>query len=66
MTAEDSAFKRAGRAADGAPHVRIFESIGGLGESVLLRTGEIEGDGFADMPLLIAARQVLGVMYELA
>jgi hypothetical protein len=37
---EEVLFKRIGRALLGAGHVRLFESVGGLGESVVARTEE--------------------------
>ena len=62
-TSEGSAFKRIGKAVPRAPHVRQFESIGGLGESMLVRTEDIE-DSFTALPLLQSIRRVLGVLYE--
>ena len=43
-------------------HLRQFETIGGLGTSVILatETGEMGNDN----PVLISARKVLGVLYE--
>jgi hypothetical protein len=62
-TSEGSAFKRIGKAVPRAPHVRQFEAIGGLGESMLVRTEDIE-DSFTALPLLQSIRRVLGVLYE--
>jgi hypothetical protein len=62
--AQESVFKRVGKAVPGAPHVRHLEAIGGRGESTLIRTEEIADDPFHEVPLLAAARQVLGVLYE--
>lgn len=62
-TSEGSAFKKIGKVVPGAPHVRQFESIGGLGESMLVRTEDIE-DSFTALPLLQSIRRVLGVLYE--
>ena len=65
-TTEGSALKRVGKAVPNAPHVRIFESIGGLGESMLVRTEDVEDDSFGTVPLFESARQVLGVLYEIS
>jgi len=62
-TTDGTVFKRIGRAVLGAPHVRQFESIGGRGESMLARTEDVEGL-FSNLPELVSARQVLGVLYE--
>ena len=56
-------FKRLGSTLPGAPHVRLLESVGGLGESVVVRTEERE-DFLVDTPLLLSVRRVLGVLYE--
>lgn len=63
-TTEGTALKRIGRAVTGAPHVRLFESIGGLGASMLVRTEDVE-DFFGKLPVLQSAREVLGVLYEI-
>jgi hypothetical protein len=57
------AFKRVAGKIPNAPHVRQFDSVGGLGESMLVRTEEVE-DAFTGLPLLLSARRVLGVIYE--
>ena len=62
-TSEGSAFKRIGQAIPKAPHVRMFESVGGLGESMLIRTEDIN-DAYDGVPLMTSARQVLGVLYN--
>lgn len=62
-TSEGSAFKKIGKAIAGAPHVRQFESIGGLGESMLVRTEDVR-DSFSALPTLQSIRRVLGVLYE--
>jgi tetratricopeptide (TPR) repeat protein len=62
-TSEGSAFKKIGKPIPGAQHVRQFGSIGGLGESMLVRTENLE-DSFSDLPLLHSIRRVLGVLYE--
>ncbi len=61
-TSEGAAFKRVGAAVSGAPYLRQFESVGGLGESMLVRTEEVDG-GFQDICLMLSARRVLGVLY---
>lgn len=62
-TSDGAALKRIGAAVPGAGHIRQFESIGGRGESMLVRTEDIE-DGFGALPVLHSARLVLGVLYE--
>ncbi len=57
-------LKRVGEALDGAPYIRQFESIGGLGDSLLAKTESIQGV-LDDLPLVLSARLVLGVIYEL-
>ena len=62
-TSDGCAFKRVGRTLADATHVRQFESVGGLGESILARTEEVEDDRFDTMPLVESAREILGVLY---
>jgi len=62
-TSVGSAFKKIGKAVPGEPHIRQFESIGGLGESMLVRTEDIE-DSFNTLPLMQSIRRVLGVLYD--
>ncbi len=62
-TSGGCAFKRVGRTLAGATHVRQFESVGGLGESILARTEEVEDDRFGTLPLVESAREILGVLY---
>jgi len=62
-TSDGSAFKKIGKVVPGNPHVRQFESIGGLGESMLVRTEDIE-DSFNTLPLMQSIRRVLGVLYD--
>ncbi len=63
-TSGGCAFKRVGEVLPGAEHVRQFESIGGLGESLLVRTEAIENDPFHGLPLLRDTREILGVLYS--
>lgn len=64
VAGEDFAyFKRVGASISGSPHIRLFETIGGRGDSLLLRTEEVEGDN-AKVPLITAAREILGVLYD--
>jgi hypothetical protein len=63
-TTEGTAFKRVGKLILGAKHVRQFESIGGLGESIIVRVEERENDPFYDLPALEDARRILGVLYS--
>lgn len=62
-TSEGCALKRVGNGVPGAAHVRRFESVGGLGESMLVRIEDVDDD-FRGLPLLHSARRVLGVIYE--
>ena len=62
-TSGGAALKRIGDSVRGAPHVRQFESVGGLGESWLVRTEDV-ADAFGDLPLMHGARRVLGVLYD--
>jgi hypothetical protein len=64
-TGDGAALKRIGQAVPGFPHVRVFESIGGLGESMLVRVEE-SGDDFSDVPLMLCAREIVGVLYTTA
>ena len=58
-----SVFKRVGaRLGGGLTHLRQFETIGGLGSSIVIATEII--DGMADTPVMASARRVLGVLYE--
>jgi hypothetical protein len=63
-TSEGTAFKRVGDLISGARHVRRFESIGGLGESLVLRMEECDNDAFGRVPLLEDARKIIGVLYN--
>lgn len=62
-TSDGCVLKRVGKTLAGEPHVRQFESIGGLGESILARTEEVEDDRFSKLPLVDSAREILGVLY---
>jgi hypothetical protein len=62
-TSDGSVFKKIGKTVPGKPHVRQFDSIGGLGESILVRTQDIE-DSFNTLPLMYSIRRVLGVLYD--
>ena len=58
-----SIFKRVGaRLPGGLAHLRQFESIGGLGSSIVVATEKLEGA--ASPPTMISARRVLGVLYD--
>ncbi|MES3043993.1 ATP-binding protein [Sphingomonas faeni] len=58
-----SIFKRVGARLGGAlAHLRQFETIGGLGSSIVIATETVD-DG-ASMPVMASARRVLGVLYE--
>lgn len=59
------AFKRIGNAVPSQPRLRLFESIGGIGDSLLLRTEEIEDDPFYEVPLIDnTIYKISGVIYE--
>lgn len=60
----DEAFKRIGDAVPGVSSLRMFESIGGLGESILVHIEEAEDNAFIDLPLLQSTRKVIGVLYD--
>jgi hypothetical protein len=58
-----SVFKRVGaRLSGGLAHLRQFETIGGLGSSIIIATETI--DDVANTPVMASARRVLGVLYE--
>ena len=57
-------FKKVGSKVLGiSAALRKFESIGGLGSSEVVAT-EIRDGEFTDLPVMEAAREVLGVLYE--
>ena len=57
------AFKRIGEYIPNQTRLRLFESIGGLGESILVRTEEIENDPFDKIPLFETAYRIIGIIY---
>jgi hypothetical protein len=57
-------FKRVGQAVPRQPRLRLLESIGGLGDSILIRTESIDNDPFEDVPLLETAYRIVGVLYD--
>lgn len=57
-----SIFKRVGARLSGSlAHLRQFETIGGLGASMVVATEVL--DGAASVPTMVSARRVLGVLY---
>jgi hypothetical protein len=59
-----SIFKRIGPALPGSlSHVRMFKSIGGLGDSQLLMTESVESRT-VEFPLVVSARLIMGVLYR--
>jgi energy-coupling factor transporter ATP-binding protein EcfA2 len=65
VTLEDGAsiFKRVGaRLPSPLGHLRQFETIGGLGSSMVVATEQVDGD--TGVPLMASARAVLAVLYE--
>jgi len=65
-TPDGSFFKRVGKAIPGAEHIRQFESIGGGGESMLVRTEEFEEveHPLSGLPRLYSVRKVVGILYR--
>ena len=58
-----SIFKRVGARLSGSlAHLRQFETIGGLGFSMVIATEAV--DGGTSTPVMASARRVLGVLYE--
>jgi hypothetical protein len=58
-----SIFKRVGARLSGSlAHLRQFETIGGLGSSMVIATEAVDGQTSA--PVMASARRVLGVLYE--
>ena len=58
-----SLFKRVGARLPGnLGHLRQFETIGGLGASIVVATEAVDGSNGA--PLMVSARRVLGVLYQ--
>ncbi|MBB3999087.1 ATP-binding cassette domain-containing protein [Aureimonas pseudogalii] len=58
-----SIFKRVGSRLPGSlSHLRQFETIGGLGGSLVVATEAVEGS--RDVPLMVRARQIVGVLYD--
>jgi hypothetical protein len=57
------AFKRIGKRLPSQPRLRVFESIGGLGESILIRTDEVENDPFSKIPLIDTVYRIAGIIY---
>jgi hypothetical protein len=58
-----SVLKRVGvRLGGSLAHLRQFETIGGLGSSIVIATETI--DDVASTPVMASARRVLGVLYE--
>jgi len=58
------ALKRIGASVPGAPHVRLFEHVGGLGKSILVRIEEVEDDPFCQLPVLQKVIKIVGVLYN--
>ena len=58
-----SIFKRVGMRLPGnLAHLRQFETIGGLGSSMVIATESMDGAAYS--PVMASARRVLGVLYE--
>ena len=65
-TSDGDLFKRVGKQLNlpDGEHVRQFDSIGGIGESFIFRTEELEDDPYHNIPLIDNATEILGVIYE--
>jgi len=64
VTTDDEAFfKRVGKPVPSVPHARFFESVGGRGDSTLVRTEDV-ADSLGDVAVLRSARRVVGILYE--
>lgn len=63
-TSAGDVFKRVGKVVMGAKNVRQFESIGGRGESLLVRTEEVDGEPLSRLPLMHSVRHIVGIFYE--
>ena len=62
-TADGEAFvKRVGEPLPGLPRLRLFESVGGLGDSCVIQMGSSDEDDGA-VPRFAGAREVIGVLY---
>jgi hypothetical protein len=60
-----SLFKRVGHRLNGKlAHLRQFETIGGLGSSIVIATEAVDDD--SGTPVMASARRVLGVLYEVS
>lgn len=58
-----SLLKRVGSPVSSAlPYLRQFETIGGLGDSAVIATEQIEGA--PDLPVMAYARPIIGVIYD--
>jgi hypothetical protein len=58
-----SVFKRVGACLSGSlANLRQFETIGGLGSSIVIATEALDGE--ANLPTMVSARRVLGVLYD--
>ncbi len=65
LTLDDgtSILKRVGSPVSTAlPYLRLFETIGGLGDSAVIATEAVEGA--PDMPVMAYARPIIGVIYD--
>ena len=57
-------IKRIGECVTGQPRLRLFEAIGGLGSSIVVRSEPIDDDPFESVPLLETAYKIVGVIYD--
>ncbi|MDP8240378.1 MAG: ATP-binding protein [Candidatus Hatepunaea meridiana] len=63
-TSNGQFFKRVGDSVPGKSYLRLFESIGGIGDSIMVHTEDVENGEYNEIPQLIHARQILGVLYD--
>jgi AAA domain-containing protein len=63
-TSDGDMFKRLGKVIPGFRNIRQLDSVGGHGESFLVRTEELEGDQ-SEIPVLHSMRRVIGVLYDI-
>ena len=62
-TSDGGAYlKRVGMAIPGVPYARRFDPIGGRGDSLVVKTEQVE-DKLPSVPVLVSCRRILGVLY---
>ena len=62
-TSDGGAYlKRVGPSLPGMRYARMFEAIGGRGDSLVVKTENVE-DKLTSVPVLVSCRRILGVLY---